>query len=256
MPKLLADPLPPGCPWSGWTPPNLDWCEEELCAWVVNPADTWSNLAYIAFGVAMALRARGRGSDVLSLFAPASVLVGVFSFAFHASYTYFLQFFDFVGMFVFLFAVITANALRLGWIGRERRLAFLAAGVVLFSALVPLLSETTIPIQSLVGLLIAAILAQEWAAYRRNGPAAADYRVFAVALALLAAGAAFSLADLTRVFCDPSNHWIQGHALWHLLTAASLYAMFRFYEGIESRAAAAPAAAPGGVAQRAADATG
>jgi len=58
------------------------------------------------------------------------------------------------------------------------------------------------------------------------------------------------------VFCDPSNHWIQGHALWHLLTAASLYAMFRFYEGIESRAAAAPAAAPGGVAQRAADATG
>ena len=38
--------LPPGCPWSGFTPPNVDWCEEELCAWVVNPADTWSNLAY------------------------------------------------------------------------------------------------------------------------------------------------------------------------------------------------------------------
>ena len=53
MPRFTADPLPDGCPWSGWTPPNVDWCEEELCAWVVNPADTWSNLAYIALGAVM-----------------------------------------------------------------------------------------------------------------------------------------------------------------------------------------------------------
>jgi hypothetical protein len=239
MPKLMADPLPPGCPWSGWTPPNVDWCEEELCGWIVNPADTWSNLAYVAFGIAMALRARGRSSPVLSLFAPASVIVGAFSFAYHASYTYFLQFFDFVGMFLFCFVIITANALRLGWIRREQRLAFLLAGVVFFSAGVPLLGETTIPIQSLVGLLIAAILAQEWAVFRsrRSGAGASDYRRFAIGLVLLAAAAAFSLADVTRAFCDPTNHWLQGHAIWHVLTAASLYAIFRFYEAIEDRAA-------------------
>jgi hypothetical protein len=234
MPKFLADPLPPGCPWSGWTPPNVDWCEEELCSWVVNPADTWSNLAYLAFGLAMALRARGRGSDALSLFAPASVIVGAFSFAYHASYTYFLQFFDFVGMFLFCFVILTANALRLGWIRREQRIVFLVGGVVLFSALVPPLGETSIPIQSLVGVLIAAILWQEWRASRSPAAAAADYRPFIAGLALLAVAAAFSLADLTRSFCDPGNHWLQGHAFWHLLTAASLYAMFRFYEGLEA----------------------
>jgi hypothetical protein len=38
MSRLLAPPLPPGCPWSGFTPPNIDWCEQELCALVVNPA--------------------------------------------------------------------------------------------------------------------------------------------------------------------------------------------------------------------------
>jgi len=237
MPKLMVDPLPPGCPWSGWTPPNVDWCEEELCGWIVNPADTWSNLAYVVFAVAMARRARGRGSDVLSLFAPASVIVGAFSFAYHASYTYFLQFFDFVGMFLFCFVILTANALRLGWIRREQRYAFLIGGVVLFSAFVPLLGETTIPIQSLVALLITAILAQEGSARRRAGQGAVDYRAFHVALALLAAAAAFSLADVTRAFCDPTDHWLQGHAIWHVLTAASLYAMFRFYEGIEDRAA-------------------
>ena len=38
-------------------PPNVDWCERELCALVTNPANTWSNLAYFAFGVAMLLQA-------------------------------------------------------------------------------------------------------------------------------------------------------------------------------------------------------
>jgi len=232
----MVDPLPPGCPWSGWTPPNVDWCEEELCNWIVNPADTWSNLAYIAFGLAMALRARGSASSILSLFAPASVIVGVFSFAYHASYTYFLQFFDFVGMFLFCFVIITANALRLDWIRPERRLVFLIGGVVFFSALVPLLSETTIPIQSLVGLLIGAILAQEATAFRRRraGARAVDYRLFLIGLVLLFVAAAFSLADVTRAYCDPTNHWLQGHAIWHLLTAASLYAMFCFYEALEA----------------------
>jgi hypothetical protein len=236
MPKLMADPLPPGCPWSGWTPPNVDWCEEELCSWVVNPADTWSNLAYLGFGAAMALRARGRHSPVLSLFAPASVLVGIFSFVYHASYTWFLQFFDFVGMFVFCFTVITANALRLHWIRPERAIAFLAAGVVLFSALVLVVSETTLPIQGLVALLIAAVVGQEWTVHRRDPTNAPDYRAFRIALGLLAAAALCSLADVTRTFCDPKNHWLQGHAVWHVLSAASLYAMFRFYEGIEGRA--------------------
>jgi hypothetical protein len=183
----------------------------------------------------MALRARSRQSKVLSLFAPASVLVGVFSFVYHASYTWFLQFFDFVGMFVFCFAVITANALRLGWIRPRRAVGFLASGVVLFSALVLLVSETALPIQSLVAVLIATILGQEWRLHRRGSIDAPNYRAFWLALGLLAAAALGSLADVTRTFCDPTNHWLQGHAIWHVLSAASLYAMFRFYEGIEDR---------------------
>ncbi len=235
MPRFTAEPLAPGCPWSGWTPPNVDWCEAERCAWVVNPSDTWSNLAYIAFGIlmiAMARReAKGQASPVLSLFGPASIVVGVFSLVYHASYTYFFQFFDFVGMFVFCFAVITANALRLGWIGPSRRWLFYALGVIAFSALVPVLSETVIPIQALVAVLIGAIVAQEAAIATRRTPAEPrpPYALFGLALALIAAAAGFSLADVTRTWCDP-EHWLQGHALWHLLSAASLLALFRFYQ--------------------------
>ena len=44
-------PLPPGCPWSGFAPPDLKHCETNLAAWITTPANTWSNLAYIAVGV-------------------------------------------------------------------------------------------------------------------------------------------------------------------------------------------------------------
>lgn len=233
MPLITAPPLPDGCPWSGWTPPNVDWCEEQLCSLVVNPADTWSNLAYVAFGVWMILETRRvpreRRPPSLALFGPASIAVGVFSGIYHASYTYFFQFFDFVGMFLFCFTVITANALRLGWVEPPRRVAFLLAGVLGFSLLVPLVGQTRFPIQGLVAVLIGVIVVQEARLWRRSR---VRHALFALALALLGAAAAFSLVDVTRVWCDPANHWLQGHAFWHVLSAAALYALFRFYRQI------------------------
>lgn len=237
MPFFTAPPLPPGCPWSGWTPPNVDWCEQELCSWVVNPADTWSNLAYIVFGVAMIVSLRRRPATGrplgLGLFGPASIAVGIFSGVYHASYTYFFQFFDFLGMFVFCFTVITANALRLGWVARPW--LFYSGGVAGFSALVPLVGETRFPIQGLVGILIVAIVGQEIAIARRRPPGAPApaYALFALALGLMAAAAAFSLADVTRAWCDPADHWLQGHALWHGLSAAALFALFHFYRHLD-----------------------
>ena len=158
MPILMVDASSDECPWGGWAQPNVEWCEEELCGWVVNPADAWSNLAYLVFGLLMVIQARRSGNPRVSLFGPASILVGLGSFAYHASHTYFFQFFDFVGMFIFCFAVITANALRMGWIGIERQWRFLGFGVLFFSLLVPILSETHLPIQMLVAVLVIGIL--------------------------------------------------------------------------------------------------
>jgi hypothetical protein len=233
MSRLLAPPLPPGCPWSGFTPPNLDWCEEELCAWITNPANTWSNLLYVLLGLLMWREARRDRLRTLALFGPASVAVGVFSFAYHASYTWFLQFFDFVGMFLFCFTVLTRNALRLGWVGAGRQTACFVGGVLASSALVPVLFEAGTPIQGIVLLLVLAMIAQELVLRRRDGVRPA-HRFWWTALGLIAVAAALSALDVTRTWCDPANHWLQGHALWHLLSAASLYALFRFYVELET----------------------
>ena len=229
MPNL-APALAPGCPWSGFTPPNIDWCERELCAQIVNPADTWSNLAYLLGALVMWQLARRAQRDDLAHFAPASLAVGAFSFAYHASYTWLFQFFDFVGMFVFCFLVIARNAVRLGWIAPTRERTLWLAGVLAASACVPLLFYAGIAIQSTVLALILLSVAQELALWWRAAPAErAGYASYWGALAALSAAAAFSLADVTRAWCDPDDHWLQGHALWHLLSALALVLLQRFY---------------------------
>jgi uncharacterized membrane protein len=35
--------------------------------------------------------------------------------------------------------------------------------------------------------------------------------------------------DKREILCDPSNHWISGHAAWHLLDAVALYFVFEYY---------------------------
>src|SRR5262245_13387782 len=69
-PRVVQDVLPmavdlssypnlmnPECPWVGlreWGGlPNVKWCEETLCAVVAEPANTWSNLAFLIGAAAL-----------------------------------------------------------------------------------------------------------------------------------------------------------------------------------------------------------
>ena len=61
-------PIEEGCPWYSWTRPNVKWCEENLCAWVTAPANTYSNLLYIILGVVMIRQARKVRSRTLAMF--------------------------------------------------------------------------------------------------------------------------------------------------------------------------------------------
>jgi hypothetical protein len=82
-------------------------------------------------------------------------------------------------------------------------------------------------------VLIAIVLVQEGLLLRRDGTTSA-HPWLAAALLLLGGATFFSLLDVTRTWCDPDDHWLQGHAIWHLLSAASLLALFGFYGRLEA----------------------
>ena len=45
----------------------------------------------------------------------------------------------------------------------------------------------------------------------------------------MAVAQAASLLDLARVSCDPGHHFFQGHAVWHVLSAAAAWYLFRYF---------------------------
>lgn len=226
--------LSPGCPWYGLSElrlPNVDWCEAQRCAWIVEPANTWSNLAYLAVGALLWWLARDSPSRMLRLFGPAAAIVGLCSGIYHASYTFVLQVLDFFGMYVFCFLLLTLNLARLGWLAPgalRRRFAQLVVGTTALTVAVDFLG---VPIQGIVLLLIVAIVASELWLQRRANPVPLPF--FLLAMGLIGAAAAFSVLDVTRTWCDPSHPFLQGHAIWHVLSAASLLAAYLHYRQLE-----------------------
>jgi hypothetical protein len=214
-------PLQPGCPWeplSSFWLPNVRWCEAQLCSVVVEPANTWSNLAYVFAGLALLALGRRREDRTLRVFGAAQIVVGVASFVYHMSYTGVLQVFDFFGMYVFTNLLIALNLVRLGSLARDRFWRSYATSVVALTVLTVALRFTPVPIQGIVFVAILAIVATEL----RDRTPGVDRRFFWASLATLTVAAGFSAADVTGVFCDPENHFVQGHAIWHVLGATAL----------------------------------
>ena len=112
----------------------------------------------------------------------------------------------------------------------------MASGCQFF--LLPLIG---VPPQALILGLVLTTLAQEAVLhrglYRKHPQLRPDMRHFASGICLLVVAFGCSLSDLLRVWCNPKNHVMNGHSLWHILTAIVLYLLFRFhsqfaYEGV------------------------
>lgn len=206
-------PLPPESPWSGFAAPDIQHCEANLAGWIAAPANTWSNLAYLA--AAVWLWRRGQ-----RWFAGAAAALGVTSFLFHASFTFFFQFFDYVGMFVYVLLLLALNVNRLGL--RRWQPAYLGA-VLASGAAVFGLRALGVGLQWIIVTQVGAVLATELAARGRG------YKDWLIGIGLMAAAAACWVLDYKRIWCDPDDHWVQGHAAWHLLSAAAIPFVARFY---------------------------
>jgi len=237
----------PGCPWwdlrATWGEPNIKWCEATLCAWVNEPANAWSNLAYLAVGLWCAWRWHVTGSRAMGRFAWTTSLVGVFSFAFHATNNFATQLLDFVGMYVLAFLLVALNLQRVGWLLREQVGRVHMGLTVGCTLVVPVMRHVRIPYQLLVLVAVLVIVGTEVYLSRRALQREV-YRDFWWAVGFMALAAACSVADVTRVWCEPDNHWLQGHAAWHLLSALALLFAARHHAGLEapSRVSGAPRA--------------
>jgi len=204
-------PLEPGCPWAEWTRPNIKWCEENLCSYITTPANTWSNLSYIVFGIWMIYDASKRksqggkkeGSRTLTTIGFASIMVGVTSLIYHASYTAQGQFLDFVGMYMFAVIPVILNLRRLRFLTKKTENIAGFVIVLLLSAFTALVQLKIIfpegfPIQNLVAIMVAVTAIQEIVLWKRG--AIANRGLFLKSLLFIGAGFACSISDATGIW--------------------------------------------------------
>lgn len=215
----MSAPFGPGCPWYGlyerFGAPNVDWCEPAACAWINEPVNAWSNLAYMLPAAWLFVVSRGERRRV----ALAGFVMGALSFLYHGTNNLLTQYGDFFGMYVWAAYLIALRARRLSAAWRSQTPYWLL--VALLTGITPLLHAAGVPFQGVVALLAVVLLALELKTR------AGDGRLILGAALAFSAGALFSLADVTRFFCRPES-LVQGHALWHLcggvgMTLLTLY---------------------------------
>ncbi len=214
-------PSTSNCPWSSFRAANLVFCELDRCAWITQPANTWTNVGFLLVG-ALLLRQRARVGTMLGLIA---IATGITSAAFHATGTLFGQLADQSTMFLESSLFVCLNLGRWRSMKRSTLVACYALLTIGSSAL--LLRFERLGIVLFITHVVA-FLGIEARLYFRDGKNT-HYRPLLSVFALFLVSYALWWVDRLGVVCDPQNHVFTAHGAWHLLGAASFWFWFRFY---------------------------
>jgi len=173
------------CPWDSWAPASVRFCEEQLCAWVTQPANTYSNVFFLVAGFFIVRNFPKHWLVTINM-----RRLGLFDKPASAVFAYAL----YIGM--ILFALVL-------------NLTYPASGIALFAT------------------YICIALSLEIEVHVRNG--FTNYRYLAGAITCFGLSFAFWIADIKGWWCNPSNHMINGHAIWHILNAFTIVLFAYFY---------------------------
>lgn len=224
--------LNPECP---WTPlreatglPNVKWCEETLCSWISEPANTWSNVAFLVAAAALWWLTRKDVSRTARFWAPATFWVGITSLVYHASVAFLTQVFDFFGMYFFFGLILLLNLVRLGALSKEKLFVTLYPLILGLTGVTVLVAKVGLPVQGIVAVMLVGALVTEVLASTRSATPVVHRFLFG-GLAFIFVAGLFSASDASGAWCVPGRHVIQGHAIWHVLNAVGIvFAHFHY----------------------------
>ena len=218
--------------------PSSCFCEAIRSEPPLQPANSWSSLAFVAVAlvvVAVALRDRSarrpQSQNLLSsslayplVYALALSIIGIGSAAFHAELTIKTQFADVFGMYLIATFILLFNIQRLRPIPVS---ALVVVYLVLNGALAELLYTFPEVRRYAFAVVLLAALGLEWR-YRNTRTVVSHGRLLGAAVGSLAIGFVIWTADITHVACSPMS-WLQGHAVWHLLGALGAWFLYLYY---------------------------
>jgi hypothetical protein len=233
--------------WRGWLGVDVgrgaNFCEAPR-NWVVRqPANTFSNVGFVAAGLLIAWHASVREHlgatlsahrHLATAVACLVVLLGPGSAAMHATQSAVGGELDMLSMYLVASFAIGYAVMR--WLrGGVRLLAATFAAGVAFCELAGLW-HAELPVVMYAGnaafaVLLVCATVLEVLIMRRSDVRTQPAYAYASLASMLTA---FAIWNATRTWlCDPHS-LVQGHAFWHLLGAAAAYFLYRYYASEES----------------------
>lgn len=211
------------------------WCEApRLNALIVEPANTWTNISYIIAAIfifRLSYKTKFAQSNSMTkdkrftyLYAGSLFFLGLGSFFFHASLTFWGQWFDVMGMYLITFYFIAYNFVRSGYFKFSKFSFTYLLSVALAGALIYYIPESR---RYLFGLSIGIILVSSLIINHKI-KAQINHRVLYSALGVFAFGFLFWNLDKFKVLCDPYALF-NGHGVWHFCGGLAAYLLYRYY---------------------------
>jgi hypothetical protein len=211
-------------------------CEAARSGLLRQPANSLSNLGFVAAGLAIGWRA-GRPAGRLArpglatTYAVVVVLLGPGSMAMHATQAELGGRLDQLSMYLvacFGLAYVTMRATRRGtgfFLGLFGALVVLCEAVEQVHAHLPVVDNTG---NLVFGTLLVATIGTE-VRLRRRGDRSLDVRwVLGAVGAIAVAFVIWNLSKDGTTLCHPHS-LLQGHAAWHLLCAVSAWCLYRYW---------------------------
>ncbi len=197
---------------------------------IVQPTNSWSSYGYAFAGFLMIILSQGREwasrfhRHAAAWFGVTAIFVGLGSVLLHATLTLWGQFADVMGMYLVSgFMLVSAIARWRKMSARSAVILYLGvvAGLLAVLYLVPEVRRSLFSVILLAAIAVEMIFTRP----RRRG-----VRVSYYLLGIFTKAVAFGTWNLDQhgIVCAPESVF-QGHAVWHLLGATSLWFTFLYY---------------------------
>jgi len=207
--------------------PTVTFCEEITNNIISRPNYAISNLAYLFISLILFLNVKNH--KIYLPFAVLSLMVGSFSMIYDVKPLYLTQLLDLFAMLMIASLIIFLNLLKVYKLNIKKCIFIVTAIITLGMFFILILQGHTG--NFVFGFFIAVAIVSEYLSYQKK--LHKEYKYWISSLVIFLLGFLFWLPDGMGTYCNPIS-LLNGRAIFHYLTAISIYLLAVFYSKNQS----------------------